>query len=159
MKTVKKFIESFEELQKLLEDNKDVYLQNAGPFGSGTAKVLFCRIGQPGPSEGQDENDPLDPNMEVVEFNKSLWQLTQDWTDFESCAGDLYYEIQEMEPEYIDAVKDAKDKLIGPLKDFIDAIKRLKDEADDFYVAVPGDYEADELYSALSNNFSIEISE
>lgn len=159
MKTIKKFVESFEELQNLLKEDKDVYLQNAGPFGSGTAKVLFCRIGQPGPSEDQDENTLLDPNMEVVEFNKSLWQLNQDWADFESCASDLYYEIQEMEPGYIDAVKDAKDKLIGPLKDFIDAIKRLKDEADDSYVIVAGDYEADELYSAISNNFSIEINE
>lgn len=157
MKTVKKFIESFEELQALLEDGKDVYLQNAGPFGSGTAKVLFCRIGQPGPSEDQDEDALLDPNMEVVEFNKSIWQLNQDWADFESCAGDLYYEIQEMEPEYIDAVKDAKDKLMGPLKDFVDAVKRLKDDADDFYVVVTGDYEADMLYSALSQTFVISL--
>lgn len=94
---MRKSVESFEELQNLLNNDKTVYLDNAGPFGTGTAKVLLAYIGQDEPTEDQSEDDELDPDMEVVVFNKKIWQLSQRWTDFDNCRYDLYYEEDEEE--------------------------------------------------------------
>lgn len=159
MNTIRKTVESFEQLQRLIQDNVTVHLDNAGPFGSGTAEVWKAYIGQPSPCDSESDAD-LDPNMEVVEFTKEIWQLNQGWTDWDNCRADLFYEVNEpdeIDPDVIENVRKASENLKSSLQEFLDAILCLKEHSPDYDVEVPGSGYAETLLNDLNSDDEIKL--